>query len=1032
MQLRALRLQGFYSYVEPQELDFAPLLEAGLFGIIGNTGAGKSALLEALLLALFGEAPRMYRSPLSVVSKWKDPRAPARVELAFVLKGQTYCAWCDPLANGPKRGMWRISSGLRSDCAEPAEDLLGIGYEEFTTAILLPQGQIDRFLTMKATERHALLLRLFNLDIIDRMSSEASKILSQKELELKEIQGRVGAYEEQIKSQLGDRSKQLLESEMERLAQEREQVERKIDELRKLLEAWGLKKSFYERWKAAEEFHDQNKAKYEEYEEMRARLSKLEALREKLLPLYHQWMDRRAEQERIQEDLKKEREKRAHWENERKRLEPLYKEWEQLSQALSSLQGEKQQLEKIDRLTSLQQQIGVLQKQFQQKEEETLQLERELREMRLRITSATEDLQKLNHEIHLLQQLENWYKMLEAHNRDVNERRRDYRETSKKLLEAERFIRQSYTDLFREFPKEEKEKWMAWLSRVQGRVSDLQRALLEQQRAAALAQGLKSGQPCPVCGSVSHPKPACFTNEEKRKLERYEYLLRRLDEPHLKRQLSEADDLARDLQNIEREGKARVQLYEQFRATLPPQARERGYAPEPSEGQKVGQALNQTKEMLAKREREKDRLTREAEQQESTLGARRREMETLRGTLARLQGEAEFLQKEVQNSPWLTREGSERQARLKYISECLAQYEELKEAQVSLSYHKADKELGVAEQNCQRLEQRLSQVQDTLQSLYHQIEALSQQSGFHAEEAIEKAVRGHGEIQRIKAEVEDFMNAWKENEDRRKEYAAAAASYEARAHQACEATHRQLEAEREQLSQRLAELRERLSRVTLLEEQLEAERTKLKELTPYVEALTELKSLLSSEKRSKSFRSYVLKSYVERLISQANQYLQSWTSGFLELRVPSLEESKGLEIEVVDRLARLGQNSSDKVSREVRTLSGGQTFMVSLALALALSDEMRARSNLDKSTPLFIDEGFGTLDSETLDQVVATLRQLARSGRPICIITHRMELKEKLDAYVEVVLDEERRTSVLRPHWQQWKQGLPALQLSTG
>ncbi|MCS7153603.1 MAG: SMC family ATPase [Bacteroidia bacterium] len=1017
MQLRKLSVQGFYSYVERQELDFAPLLEAGLSGIIGNTGAGKSALLEAILLALFGKAPRVHRSPLSVVSKWKKPQETAKVELTFTLKGQLYQAQCEVFSRSSEKGLWQINSDLkRHHLMKSTEDLLGISYMDFITAILLPQGQFDGFLNMGATERHTLLLRLFNLNIIDKMSSVVSDILKEEEDKLKEAESKIAAYEDQIKKLLGDFTEPLLRSKIEEHTQKKTQVESQIKEVSEALKEWNLKKSFYDLWEAAEKFYNQNKAKYEEYEQERNRLLRLETLREDLLPFYHQWKAQQDEVQRLKKQLQNEETLRAYLENQLKELERRYKEWEKLNQELPTLQKEKQQLEKIDQLIRLKQEIKMLQERLEQKQTETSQLEQKHRETQERINSILQDIQGLTQEIYLLQELDGWYKMLHDLSKRLNTQRERYQQNKGELSPVEDLIRQSYGDLLREFPKKQEEKWMEWLNRLQEELNGQLRALLERQQAAALAQGLKPGQPCPVCGASSHPNPACLTPEQESQLKHLEQLLEKLREPSLKTYLSKADNLARDLQNIKGEVEKEEQEYKAFQAKLPPQAQERGYIGDLSEKQKVEQALRKNKEMLAQREREKNVLTKEAERQQRDLTVRQGELEQVRSRLAYLQGQEQSIESDIQDLSWLAKEESERKARLDCICGCLARHEELQKQQISSKYHEVGRRLEVVRQNCQNLREKLSQIQDTLQELYQKMEDISQKSGLSAEESIEKVINGYEKIQQAKAEIEDFMTKWKENENKRKEYEPKGASYDANRHEADRERYKQLESERDRLTQEISTLRERLNQVDYLEEVREKEKAELDGLRPRVQALKDLNDLLSSRKRAKSFRSYVLKSYVERLISQANQYLQSWTNGFLELRVPSLEESSGLEIEVVDKLAQLRQNDLNKISREVRTLSGGQTFMVSLALALALSDELRARSNLDRNTPLFIDEGFGTLDNETLDQVVDTLRRLARSGRPICIITHRTELKEKLDAYVEVGLHPE-KGSILRTSW---------------
>ena len=141
--------------------------------------------------------------------------------------------------------------------------------------------------------------------------------------------------------------------------------------------------------------------------------------------------------------------------------------------------------------------------------------------------------------------------------------------------------------------------------------------------------------------------------------------------------------------------------------------------------------------------------------------------------------------------------------------------------------------------------------------------------------------------------------------------------------------------------------------------------------------------------------------YFKRVADAANQRLRILTNDLYALRcrteAGSLRGQTGLELEVYD--------SNTGLWRDVSTLSGGESFLASLALALGLSDVVQAQSGGIELDAMFIDEGFGTLDDQTLRQAMQMLGRLADGTRLIGVISHVNELKEAIPAQIRITKD---------------------------
>jgi exonuclease SbcC len=195
-----------------------------------------------------------------------------------------------------------------------------------------------------------------------------------------------------------------------------------------------------------------------------------------------------------------------------------------------------------------------------------------------------------------------------------------------------------------------------------------------------------------------------------------------------------------------------------------------------------------------------------------------------------------------------------------------------------------------------------------------------------------------------------------------------------------------------QLSEQLRSVRSTLERLSELDEQL-------KELDAKYALLGGVARIANGQNDHKmTFQSYVLGAFLDEVLYAATQRLNIMSRGrFLLQRCkdPASGNTRGgLDLEVYDHFT--------STARAVSSLSGGESFLASLALALGLADVVQSHAGGIRLETIFVDEGFGTLDPESLDLAIRALQDLQQGGRLVGIISHVTELRELIDARLEV------------------------------
>ncbi|MBQ9986771.1 MAG: SMC family ATPase, partial [Erysipelotrichales bacterium] len=173
---------------------------------------------------------------------------------------------------------------------------------------------------------------------------------------------------------------------------------------------------------------------------------------------------------------------------------------------------------------------------------------------------------------------------------------------------------------------------------------------------------------------------------------------------------------------------------------------------------------------------------------------------------------------------------------------------------------------------------------------------------------------------------------------------------------------------------------------------------KIEEKYTWVKALSNTANGMISGKEKIMLETYIQTTYFDRIIARANTRFMIMTNGQYDLVRKTTAENQrsqsGLDLDVIDHY--------NGTQRSVRTLSGGESFKASLSLALGLSDEIQSSAGGIQLDTMFVDEGFGSLDGDSLQQAIAALTSLSDGNRLVGIISHVSELKEKIDHQIIV------------------------------
>ena len=1010
--MRPLRLamQAFGPYAGEQTVDFRALGDRGLFLIHGRTGAGKTSILDAICFALYGKLSAVQGSDMERIrSDLAGPATPTWVELDFAVGGDLWRVRREPrqelarqrgegtTKRQPRATLWR-RTGCRGDDEEgeavatgvqaveqEIEARLGFNADQFRQVVVLPQGEFRRLLTAGSDERQKILQKLFRTERYGRIEAALAK--------------RAGALRDEVARRRGERDV-LLE----------QHGAGSVDELARRLEAARA-----EHGKAEAETERAGKAEanareaLEAARETRRRLDELEEARGAVDALRAQEPEmarRRAALERAEAaarlaDAVAERDRRVAEreaaERDRKdagrAAREARKALERAARALERETAREEAREKARRRVAELEGLRGDVEALATAEARLAEAERALTEAR-----EAQDAAQARRE-GARAALSEARERLAAHG-DVSARAQalgaDLKEATR-LREGREALAEAEEALGRALDARGEAEALA--AEAEAAFREAEAALREAESrslaamAARLAERLEPGQPCPVCGATEHPRPARPHEAD-------------VEEAAVREARAARDEAEAAL------AEARERLAAAQAEAAACEARVRTLA----DG--LGEAAAQPPRALRRRERA---LARELEAAREALAA----LEDERARLPELEAEAEAAEQALDETKQAVQEAeqaraaarAERTAVARRLPKALRTPQALEEALAAAraeaealeraleaarrAHEAAQAEEAAARARCEEAEAAARRAAEAAAEAEAKLAARLQEEGFRDRADWERAHLPEETMEAERAAIEAHDRALHEATARLRRARAAARGLGAPDLAALEARLDEARAALEAAQRRAGESRER---VRALEEALEAVRGIDRELEALerrygvVGRLAEVAAGRAGGDQI-SFERFVLGGMLDEVLAAATERLRLMSGGRYVLRRARAQRDRrkaaGLELEVDD--AYTGE------PRPVGTLSGGEGFLASLALALGLADVVQSYAGGIRLETLFIDEGFGSLDPEALELAMRALADLQGEGRLVGVISHVPELRERIDARLEVV-----------------------------
>lgn len=997
-----LKIRGLNSFVEEQTIDFTELCKRGFFGIFGPTGSGKSTILDGMILALYG-IKAMSRGTNEFINKncqsagvsyefqVTGTRAKRyRVEREFKLTTQ-----------GTKAGKCKLVDVTEEEVVledtvkgvdRACGDIIGLTADDFMRTVVLPQGKFSEFLKVSGKDRREILERLFRLEEYGKgLEEKLNGALNDEKAKKMNIQGQMEAYvlaseellEERIKQQ--EEGRQLLE-----------QTEKEFHETREKYKDYQTVRLLMKEREEQEERLGELTKQSEEIERMKERreaavradgiapmLASYEELakQEKLLQdQIQQWMKRledaaagKQEKEAAFQKIAMQRDEEEN--SIRLKLQSAREAWEQWKE-LPGMMEKQQELQK--KLSTQQEQLHHLEKkqdlliQKEKKEGQNIQ-ELESSLQGLKVSADYRD--QIEQGIH---QSESVYKS----KKDLDHIKKKQTAGIKELETEEAAAK----EIDRALAKKEQKR-----QQIAEQLTKLKEGIREKQ-IVLLRKELQEGTPCPVCGAIHHErgkdsgqKEELLPGEENQ-VETLEEMLEKCNAEIQKLERKKDSQtgmlglLSRSLKELQEEVEKAAGTWETQHASLLELQAQTGILD-----------FTEEKKRLWKLEKDREEKEEQLQAARKSLGSSQNllkeilaDINTAKEAANKIQLDLAPLESSIHEKKRLVAEkvGDDRNPEI-----CV----ELLEKDLAFlleNYEKCRLELQQAAEECQLIRQQSDQLQGQLEgnknACLKSEERLKQEMvrlEFEDIEEVRNAVLDNDQYLELKNAIEEYYNEIRECSSKIKE---TGEKLDGRA--VSEGETEELNARCQELEAALNKQKEQLGEWKQQVKSIKGNLVKKKKLRGELDAVEHQISILEDLKgvsRGKRFVEYMAAERLKYISRSASRRLSEITNGSYEL-----ETNQEGEFVIRD-------NKNGGVLRAPATLSGGETFVTSLALALSLSEEIQLKG----TAPLelfFLDEGFGSLDENLLDVVMTSLERIHNEHLKVGIISHVESVKARV------------------------------------
>lgn len=897
-----LTMSAFGPYADKIEVPFERFGESGLYLVTGDTGAGKTTIFDAITFALYGESSGKVRDSSMLRSDYASPTQKTEVCLTFSYKGDIYKVERTPQYERAKaRGDGttkevasatliypdgKVLTGVKQVTTAITE-LIGIDSKQFAQIVMIAQGDFLELLLADTVKRSGIFRKIFNTE-------------------------KIQLFQKNIKQQALEQ-KRNLDMQKESVMQYVSQIVCNTPELENLRDSADV----YTLKPLTDELEKSIKDDETAYNQSQINLDVIRKTLEQLSSK----LDKAKECEKTKKD----------YESAKQNLDLLKLKLESLEQNLKNAQQNQPECDKLKSeiaklenempiYTSLENaQIQVKNASVRQEKLKTEQTKLDLEQetLKTRLSELENLINESQNSAVELEQLKNIKTSLDNRKNELYEMQTQYEKAC-----------QAYKDYQK--IKKDFENANAIYNDVNSKFLNYEQLFFSEQ-AGILAKDLQENTPCPVCGSLHHPKPATLSNSaiSQKKLEDAKKLAETA-----RNKMTQASEKAAQIKSI----------YE-----------------------------------LAKEQMEKQAVKLFGEKHDK-IGVE----------LEKANNDEQNKRLECENK----------------IKECEKKLEDIKNYKNEQELK--TKVLNINEQNKQKCQADFVTCTAQLSSANAQLETLKNQTRYSsqilAKEALLKAQNKLNELQK---QIETAQTALNNANEQKIKYTTLVGTLSEQLEKmpeqditALENKYNSLEIEQKQLDTEHKNRFNRISTNKSIYNKIKDGIAALEKQDKYCTMLKRLSDTANGEISGKklTFENYILAFYFEQIVAAANERFYRMTSGQYKLvrRKDGINgrAQGGLELDVMDFY-------TGKV-RNVRTLSGGESFKASLSLALGLSDVIQLGAGGVEIDAMFIDEGFGSLDAESLDTAMRILESLAGDNRQIGIISHVSELRNRIERKILV------------------------------
>ena len=922
MRPNKLVLSAFGPYASKVELDLSKLGENGVYLITGDTGAGKTTIFDAITFALFGKPSGDIRDVKTLRSEYANEEIETYVELDFIYHDEEYHIYRRPeytythvQKNGEVKQRSKatdayliLPNGDRivkpTEVTKQVEQLLGMKRDQFRQIAMIAQGSFLEILNADTKERGRLFEKVFMtskysvlMDRLNQMAKESSIALNDAKLRLQQIISDI-----RVPEILQEQYEQTLET----FAMN--DIQPVYDLLDNII--IGAKEGIENLQKQKEQVQKQlQKSRKEETEKTKQlqdllsleKLLKEKPVKEEKANLYTERLKTDGEKYRIQIDaLKKEQAQIEHELPEYAGLTKLTAKLAEIKKQGSSV------LKDLETKTSLKKQL-----------DEDITLKQKEAQI---LTDSELSLNKL-----FIKEEEIEKKISAFYHASMIQS--NYQNAVDNLKEKTQFLQES-TD----------RKAM-----LQKQYDDAQLSYFANQ-VGLLASRLIKGEPCPVCGSIEHPRPASYSDQLVTQEEINQYK-KKADQVEKEYQVASKACVDANLKMSTLQNELELVLKSVTEQTIPLGNVKTFIDEHTTQLKKEKKEISTCIKQLQQQSKRYQELLKMIPKLQQKLTALAEEVSQSEITQAKLSVKHEQIQKQVQETT----------AKLKYSSETEAKNRVAILAKQILEYR----------QQIDQLTNESKLAMDELVYVSAQIDMLREKVDSSIDEIpLQKNQLGllQAEIENLQVQQEEILKSIHDTQ-----------MYESDAQD----TKKKIKSESD------------------------AYQTKLSRYSSLRELADVAMGNGRSSKEKITLQEYVQIAYLDRMIHKANErYLSMSNQQYQLVRSAGTKDKRSheaLDLDVID--------FSNGSIRPVSSLSGGESFIASLALALGMSDEIQSQAGGIQIDTMFIDEGFGTLDRDSLNNAIQTLMKLSGENRLVGIISHVKELKERIHKGIIVTKD---------------------------